>query len=199
MVHGLWNTPDLFHALVLQLNQDPSFLFAPHLPHDLGRVSIRQLAIELDKKINSQFGSDLVIDILGFSMGGLISRVWLQELRGFERTSRFFSVGTPHNGTLTAQFVPTSFFPGIAEMKLMSQFIKSLNDNSRNLKCINCRSYYCFWDLMVIPGLSGVLPVGPSISIPVFNHKALIKHPKAIRILINDLFVGTPCKPTMPN
>ena len=123
LVHGLWNTPQLFERLLNHLNQKPSLLLAPHLPHDFGRVGIRELAKELDLQIQSRFGSEQPIDILGFSMGGLISRVWLQEFMGFKRTIRFFSIGSPHKGTLTAQLVPKSFFKGITEMKIVIYLI----------------------------------------------------------------------------
>ncbi|AAQ00114.1 MULTISPECIES: esterase/lipase family protein [Prochlorococcus] len=188
LVHGLWNTPQLFKRLEDRLNQPQSFVLAPHLPHDCGRINIRKLAVELDSQITRTLGPDVLIDLLGFSMGGLISRVWLQEMGGYQRTRRFFSVGSPHYGTLTAQLVPANIFAGIAEMKVGSKLIKSLNNDLTNLQKLNCRSYFCKFDLMVFPGFRAVLPIGPSISLPVFTHKALIKKSVAIEKITSDLF-----------
>ena len=66
-------------------------IFSPFLPHGCGRKDIRSLAKNLDDQIVSLFGPNTQIDLLGFSMGGLISRVWLQEMLGYQRTVRFFS------------------------------------------------------------------------------------------------------------
>ena len=187
LVHGLWNTPKLFNRLRRRLDQPESLLFTPHLPDNLGRKKIGELAVELDSKIKNKFGSDVVIDLLGFSMGGLISRVWLQDFKGYMRVRRFFSVGSPHKGTLTAQIVPYYLFPGIAEMKFGSQLIKSLETDSLKLENIECRSYFCRSDLMSFPGFMSVLPTGITCPVPVLNHKALIKHSNGIDLLARDL------------
>ncbi len=189
LVHGLWNTPTLFRRLKDRLDQPESYVMSPHLPHRFGRVIIRQLATELDYQINKTFAPDTTIDLLGFSMGGIISRVWLQEMNGFKRTCRFFSIGCPHNGTLTAQLVPSAILPGVADMKLGSQLIKSLNQCSKKLKNVECRSYFSYLDLMVFPGFKGVLPYGPSIPLPVLTHKCLIKDSRSIEIISRDLLV----------
>ncbi len=198
LVHGLWNTPILFDRLRQRLNQPHSLLFIPYLPHECGRISLNKLAIELDVQITETFGLDTPIDLLGFSMGGLIGRIWLQELNGFKRTRRFYSVGSPHNGTLTAQLVPSSLFNGIADMKLGSKLIKSLKKSSNNLQEISCRSYFCSWDLMSFPGFQSVLPVGTTTSVPVLTHKGLIKSPISLELISSDLFAVSD-KPTMSN
>ncbi len=189
LVHGLWNTPRLFSRLLATLNQPDHLVLAPYLPHQLGRKSIRYLAKELDSQINEKFGFSLPIDILGFSMGGLISRVWLQEMGGFKRTRRFFSIGSPHQGTLTAQIAPAFIFAGIAEMKLGSLLIESLNKNPLDLSNIDCRSYFTFWDLMVFPGNRAVLPYGTCVSVPVLTHKDLIKHSRSLSLISKDLLL----------
>ena len=100
LVHGLWDTPRQFHLLIQGLDQPDRRLLAPHLPHGLGWVPLRQLASRLDQHIQRRFGADTKVDLLGFSMGGVIGRIWLQELGGGQRTRRFFSVGSPQQGTL---------------------------------------------------------------------------------------------------
>ena len=187
LVHGLWNTPNVFRRLESCLDQPPSMVFAPFLPHGCGKKGIRSLAKNLDEHIVARFGSSSPIDLLGFSMGGLISRVWLQEMMGYQRTIRFFSIGSPHQGTFTAQLVPDHLFAGIAEMKHGSDFLKSLNVYSNYLQEIECRSYFTHWDLMAFPGYRSVLPFGSSIPIPVLTHKGLIKNSKAINLIASDI------------
>ncbi len=187
LIHGLWNSPLIFNRFLSRLDQPPSMVLAPFLPHSFGRKNIRSLAINLDEQIVARFGSDTPIDLLGFSMGGLIARVWLQEMFGYQRTIRFFSVASPHKGTLTAQLVPYHLFPGIAEMKIGSTFLRSLNSFPNYLYEVRCRSYFSYWDLMVFPGFRSILPIGPSVSVPVFTHKSLIKNFKAINLIANDV------------
>ena len=158
-------------------------VYAPHLPHLYGRSSIYSLAIDLERKISRRFAPNVDIDILGFSMGGLVSRIWIQELSGFRRTKRFFCVGSPQKGTITSQIVPKYLMPGIADMKIGSDLITSLKKNSYLLKKLECKSFYCLYDLMVFPGWQAVLPVGRRYKVPVFTHKSLISHPKGVQYL----------------
>ena len=187
LVHGLWDTPRVFHRLIQRLDQPDRPLLAPHLPHGLGVVPLRELARRLDQSIQQQFGRETPIDLLGFSMGGVIGRIWLQELGGAERTDRFFSVGSPQNGTLAALAVPRLLFAGIADMKPASDLLQQLNRQAGTLAPVTCRSYFCRWDLMVSPGWLAVLPVGTRNELPVWTHQQLIAHPQALQTLAQDL------------
>jgi len=187
LVHGLWDTPRLFNRLVRQLQEHQVPLLVPHLPHRLGAVSLTTLAEDLGQCIDDQWGPDLEIDLLGFSMGGLISRIWLQQQQGARRTARFLSVGSPQQGTITAQWVPHWLFAGIAEMKRGSPLLRALNADVSALNRVDCVSYFCRWDLMVVPGWQAVLPVGPKQALPVLTHQQLMSHPRALSVLITKL------------
>ena len=187
LVHGLWDTPRLFHRLIQGLDQPKRPLLAPHLPHGLGWVPLRQLASRLDQHIQQRFGSETRIDLLGFSMGGVIGRVWLQELGGSRRTRRFISVGSPQQGTLTAQWIPRWLFAGLADMKRGSALLRSLNADPSPLRDVDCVSYFCRWDLMVVPGWQARLPVGTARGIPVLTHQQLIAHPRSLDVLLQTL------------
>ena len=47
------------------------------------------------------------IDLVCHSMGGLVARVYLQELGGARRVDRCITLGTPHRGTYSAYWLPT--------------------------------------------------------------------------------------------
>ncbi len=185
LVHGLWDKPNVFKKLTTSLQGYGLEIFAPSLSHNGGRTSLKVLAESLDQKISNRFGRQCNIDILGFSMGGIVSRIWLQVLGGSHRAKRFFSIGSPHKGTFTAQLVPSFFFEGIAEMKRESKLLIDLNKDHSILKQVNCTSFYCKWDLMVFPGWQAVLPVGNQIILPVLTHKGLIQNSRSLRILSN--------------
>ncbi len=188
LVHGLWNNPKLFEKLIKKIKEDEFQLYRPHLPHKFGNTSLRDLARDLDSKIDELVGSKIDIDIVGFSMGGLISRIWLQNHNGFLRTKRFFSIGTPHFGTYTAQMIPSSFMPGIAEMKRGSSLLSQLNNDLTSLEKVECISFFTKWDLMSFPGWQAKLSIGDSYQIPVLTHKELITNTNSLDILAKKIF-----------
>jgi triacylglycerol lipase len=185
LLHGLWDTPRLFRRLESELlRRCPSLeLFAPHLPHRFGAVPIRDLAAELAGRIEARFGRSTALDLFGFSMGGVIARTWLQEHRGWERTRRFVCLGSPQNGTLTAQLVPRRLLAGIADMKIGSALLRDLERDRALLDSLDCYSLFTATDLTVFPGWRAVLPLGTRRSLPVLTHRQLIVHPKAIQVL----------------
>ena len=187
LVHGLWDTPRLFHRLIQALDQPQRPLLAPHLPHGLGVVPLRELARRLDGQIRRQFGSEIAVDLFGFSMGGVISRIWLQELGGAQRCRRFISVGSPQQGTYTAQWIPRWLFAGLADMKRGSVLLNQLNADCSALQSVDCVSFYCRWDLMVVPGWQAVLPVGERHDVRVLTHQQLMGHPKALNQLMRKI------------
>ncbi|MFZ9270190.1 MAG: esterase/lipase family protein [Prochlorococcaceae cyanobacterium] len=191
LVHGLWNSPRLFNRLIAQLAGQRDPLLIPHLTHGLGQVPLRDLTSQLDQQIQQSFGPHEPIDLLGFSMGGLIARAWIHWHGGHRRTRRIDCVGSPQRGTLTAQLVPRAILAGIADMKIGSQLIKDLAAEHQHkpeiLGSIDCRSYFCSTDLMVIPSWRGVLPVGKVRRLPSFGHLGLIRHPRCVAALAQTL------------
>ncbi len=187
LVHGLWDTPRLFHRLKQSLGDRRSPLLIPHLPHGLGTTPISELAARLGSHIEATFGPDTPIDLLGFSMGGVIGRTWIQLQGGYRRTRRFISVGSPQQGTLTAQPWPRWLLASIADMKVGSPLLRQLNHDVERLQGVECCSYYCAPDLMVLPGWRAVLPLGPHRLLPVLTHQQLIHHPAALAPLVAEL------------
>jgi len=169
LVHGLWDTP------------------RPHLPHRLGAVPIRELAAQLATLLDARFGRETRLDLLGFSMGGVISRTWIQQQGGHRRTRRFISLGSPQQGTLTALPWPARLFGGIADLKAGSALLERLNGNLDPLRRIECHSFYSALDLAVVPGWRAVLPVGARTMLPVLTHPQLLRDPAAIRPLAREL------------
>lgn len=189
LVHGLLDTPRLFFRLERRLEGQDRPVLSPHLPHRFGATPLRQLAQQLDGLIQERWGLETSIDILGFSMGGVIARTWLQELGGAKRTHRFLSVGSPQQGTLTAQCVPAWLFAGLADMKRGSPLLRSLNGNDSDLQAVECISFFCRWDLMVCPGWQAVLPIGKSTVVPVWTHQQLMSHPRSLDLLLESLCI----------
>ena len=97
LVHGLWDSPNIFKPLKKRLAPSGMEIFSPHLPHRLGVTPLEVLAEDLQYQISARFGPKQALNVLGFSMGGVVLRCWLQLLGGDQRTKLFVSLGSPQN------------------------------------------------------------------------------------------------------
>ena len=189
LIHGLWNTADIFSAITLKLDQLGIEYFAPTLNHQCGMTSIVELAKLLNDLILEKYGLEKKLDILGFSMGGIIGRYWIKKFNGYKRTRSFITVGSPHNGTLASQLIPKYPFRGISEMKINSLLLRDLSNYDYLLNGINCISFFTYWDLMVFPGWRANLNSGEKISLEIYKHKNLVRNPIAVERIIERLIV----------
>ena len=114
----------------------------------------------------------------------------MQNHDGFLRTKRFFSIGTPHFGTYTAQMIPSFLMTGIAEMKRGSSLLSQLNNDLTSLEKVECTSFFTKWDLMSFPGWQAKLSIGDSYQLPVLTHKELITNSGSLDILAKKIFIN---------
>ena len=187
LIHGLWNNSNIYNAISKKLDEYDVEYFIPTLIHDFGIVSIIDLSEFLNKLIIKKYGSEQQIDIVGFSMGGVIGRYWINKLNGYKRTKKFISIGSPHKGTFTAQIIPSFPLKGISEMKIGSTFLTELSRYDYLLKDIECISFFSFWDLMVFPGWKAYLPFGSKYSLNVFKHKNLVRNNSAVNLITQKI------------
>ena len=189
LIHGLWNSSIIFSYITSQLDEIGIEYFAPTLNHSYGMTSIIDLTNTLNELILEKYGLETEIDILGFSMGGIIARYWLQKFDGYKRTRRFISIGSPHKGTLMAQLVPKYLFRGISEMKVNSKFLRELAKNDLILDDIECICIFTYWDLMVFPSWRTNLNFGEKISVKVYKHRNLVRNKFSIQRIIEKIMM----------
>ena len=189
LIHGLWNTSSIFSFITSKLDELGVDYFAPTLNHSFGMTSIVELTNLMDQLILDKYGLEQEIDILGFSMGGIIGRYWINKCNGHKRTKRFITIGSPHNGTLTSQLVPKYPFRGISEMKINSSLLRDLAKYDYFLNDIECISFFTFWDLMVFPGWRAHLNVGEKISLKILKHRNLVRNPAAVERILERIMM----------
>jgi len=189
LIHGLWNTSSIFSFITSKLDEQGVDYFAPTLNHSFGMTSIVELTNLMDQLILEKYGLQQEIDVLGFSMGGVIGRYWINKFNGYKRTKRFITIGSPHNGTLASQLVPKYPFRGISEMKINSSLLRDLAKYDYFLNDIDCISFFTFWDLMVFPGWRAHLNVGEKISLKILKHRNLVRNPAAVDRIIERLMM----------
>ena len=189
LIHGLWNTSSIFSSITSKLDEIGIEYFAPTLNHSYGMTSIIDLANVLNELILEKYGLEKKLDILGFSMGGLIGRYWIQKLNGYKRTRRFISIGSPHKGTFIAQLVPKYPFRGISEMKINSNFLNEMAKHDFFLDDIECINFFTYWDLMVFPGWWTNLNFGRNIPVKVYKHRNLVRKKSVVTKIIDEIIM----------
>ena len=187
MVHGLLDSPAVFERLQGELAGRRPDLLIPALPLRLGLTPVETAAQLLHDQIEAAYPHPTPIDLLGFSIGGVIARTWIQRLGGHRRTRRFFSVGSPQQGTLTALPWPRRLFKGLADLRFGSALLQGLNSDLDTLAAVECHSFYSAVDLAVLPGWQAVLPIGERIRLPVATHPQVLRDRAAVRPLARAL------------
>jgi len=153
LVHGILDTGKVFDSLADYLTRRGSECATPSLIPNDGRNGLESLAVQLCGAIDSAWGPDSPIDLIGFSMGGLIARYYLQELGGHRRTRRFFAISTPFGGTLWSHLY---LGHGVSQMRAGSAFLGQLEQGAGLLEGIELYSYWTPFDLVVLPPTSSV-------------------------------------------
>lgn len=151
LVHGFMDTGSVFKSLQRQLENKGHRCIAPNLiPRD-ARHGIEALADSLRVEIDTQIPRHQSFSIVGFSMGGLVARHYLQELGGAKRCQRLITISSPHRGTLTAWLHPGK---GAQQMRPGSHFLNKLQTTESELGDIPVFSYRTPLDLMILPSRS---------------------------------------------
>ncbi len=162
-VHGIWDTPLLF-APVRRFFEGAGYVtLAIDLKPKNGEAPLEDLARQLKDFVKIHLKSDQKFDLVGFSMGGLVSRYYVQKLGGNKRVCNLVFISTPHHGSIWAY--SWNFFgkrPGVKQMRPASPFLKSLNRHPEELKQVRCLSIWTIFDLMIVPSWSSILSNGAS-------------------------------------
>jgi triacylglycerol lipase len=159
-------------------------VFDINLVPNNGDSKLEMLAKQVADLVDRTFSSDQPIDLLGFSMGGLVSRYYLQRLGGIDRVQRFISISAPNNGTIAGYFSPR---PGCIQMQPNSEFMKDLNSDVDRLKSLN---FTCLWtpfDMIILPPSSSQLGIGTEISIPVVAHPLMVSDGRTLKAITHAL------------
>ncbi|MBI1320547.1 MAG: alpha/beta fold hydrolase [Candidatus Hydrogenedens sp.] len=146
-----------FHNLYT-INMDPTF----------GSIEdfARQVAARVDA-IRQETGAEKVA-LIGHSMGGLVSRCYVQHHGGDAHVSRIITLGTPHHGTVTAKSGPgedaRQMIPGNAWLTAL---------NAEEPKPVPITSIWSTHDNIIAPQDSSVLPHADNLRLKGIGHLEL--------------------------
>ena len=167
LVPGFLDGPGSFRSLGRHLRREGFDTRAVRLRPRLGTCSLHVFARQLAAEI---WPYDEV-DIVGFSMGGLVSRLYVQRHGGAARVRRLITLATPHGGSHLARALPQQ---ATREMRPGSPFLRDLDSDIERLEDVRAASLWTPYDLTVVPGASGALSVGTSEAIPVKAHRLML-------------------------
>jgi triacylglycerol lipase len=184
LVHGLMDTSYKMRKISSHLHNRGWQVFDIDLIPNNGDSKLEILAKQVADLVDRTFDPDQLIDLLGFSMGGLVSRYYLQRLGGIDRVQRFISISAPNNGTIAGYF---SQRPGCMQMQPNSEFIKDLNSDVDRLKSLNFTSLWTPFDMIILPPSSSQLGIGTDLSIPVLAHPLMVADGRVFKAVTTAL------------
>jgi triacylglycerol lipase len=94
------------------------------------------------------------VDVVGFSMGALVARQYIQRGGGKARVRRFISIAGPHRGTIVAY---AGISPGARDMRPNSKLLKDLEADLDPWGDVDVHCCYTPYDAMIVPQQSSIL------------------------------------------
>lgn len=177
LIHGIDDTNAIFEQMTGCLSSLGWNIHSLDLMPNCGAAGLEVLAEQVARYIDQTFSAGQAIDLVGFSMGGIVSRYYVQRLGGLDRVQRFVTIASPHLGTWAAY---SRWNAGCGQMRPNSPFLLGLNQNLALLSQLNFTSIWTPFDLMIIPANSSHLPVGKSIQVPVGGHAWMVRDSRSI-------------------
>ena len=187
LAHGIWDTAKIFRKLRQTLEAEGYACIEIDFQPSSGANGLEKLAEQLRDAIDSGARDAASIDLIGFSMGGLVGRYYLQRLGGLEKVRRFLTISSPHGGSWTC------FFPlgkGVRQMRPGSRFLVDLDQDLERLKAVEFTSFYTPFDLMVIPAGSSKTSVSRNVSFPAAWHSWMLVEPRVHESVLDFLARG---------
>lgn len=181
LVHGIWDSARRLEPLRRGLlARGLGDVTAVDLRPNTGSAPLERLGAQVDAAAQEALSrsADGRLDLVGFSMGALVSRWWLQRGGGRGRVRSFVSISGPHQGTLGAWALPLA---GVRQMRPGSAFLRELaaDPDPWGEAAVHC--LYTPFDLMIVPPSSGVLPGARSVqALPVPLHRLMISDARAL-------------------
>ncbi|MBD3883576.1 triacylglycerol lipase [Phormidium tenue FACHB-886] len=184
LIHGIDDTHAIFWRMAPALENLGWDVHTLDLHPSNGDAGLEVLAAQVLDYVEQTFEPAQPIDLVGFSMGGIISRYYLQRLGGLRRIERFITIASPHNGTWTALLRSNL---GANQMRIGSEFLLDLNRDAYRLEQINFTSLWTPFDSMIVPASSSEMPVGKNRQLWVGGHAWMVTDAKCILAIAETL------------
>ncbi len=155
MIHGFLDTGRLFGPLCAALEAHGHVCHAPTMHPRDARLGIPDLSSKLSALVEGVVAPGAPLALVGFSMGALVVRFYLQALGGARTARAFFSIAGPYRGSFNAYLYPGL---GTRQMRPGSPFLRRLDAGARALDRMAVFTYRTPLDLMVVPSTGSRIP-----------------------------------------
>ncbi len=148
LLHGIFDTARIFKRMIAALEAEGHRCFAPDMRPADARHGIHDLACFVERYIGEQLAPDEAFALIGFSMGGVIARQYMQVLGGAARVRAFFPISCPHAGSWWAY---TYFGQGARDMRPASALLAHLQASESCLEGMPIHNYWTALDVVIFP------------------------------------------------
>ncbi|MEH2362913.1 esterase/lipase family protein [Nostoc sp.] len=180
LIHGIDDTEAVFHKMRAYLIQRGWSVHTLNLVPNNGDLGLDELAKQVADYVSATFAPEQRLDLVGFSMGGIVSRYYIQRLGGINRVQRFITISSPHYGTVVAY---GSWRPGCVQMRPDSIFLQDLNSDDVILGQLDFTSIWTPYDLMIVPANSSQMSVGREVIVPVALHPWMLTDSRSLAVV----------------
>ncbi len=185
LVHGIKDdSRKMRHLARFLQGESGRNVFACDLLPNRGEVGLEVLAEQLERFVAEKLPAGERFDLVGFSMGGLVSRFYLQRLGGLERVGRFVTIATPHRGTVLAWLLGR---PGCCQMRPGSRFLEDLASDADRLSTLSFTSIWSPLDLIILPANSSVIPQATCRKVWSLAHPLMVWEPHCLQVVAQAL------------
>jgi hypothetical protein len=144
--------------------------------------SLERLAVGLKRAIDASVAGGR-IDLIAHSMGGLVSRFYLQQLGGARRVDRLITLATPHHGSHAANFIPSAL---VRQLLPEGPFLRHLN-RLPPPEGVRVTSIVAGRDVLVQPADSAACAFGETVRFDELGHLELLFRPQVLAEIASQL------------
>lgn len=183
LVHGIHATGADMARLKRHLRAQGRVVYTPTLSPNDGAAKLEDLARQLAEFAGRELPG-LKFDLVGFSMGGLVSRYYIQRLGGVDRVGHFVTMAAPHHGTTLAKLRRA---PGCLQMRPGSDFLRDLQGDADTLRRVKFTSFYTPLDTIIVPARSSEMPQAKNVRMWAAMHPSWVLEKRCIRAVAQAL------------
>ncbi|YCM43175.1 alpha/beta fold hydrolase [Verrucomicrobiaceae bacterium 227] len=180
LVHGIWDCGASMEGLARRLSSEGHRCLTPSLVPSDGSQGIPELAGQLLELIEESLSGAERFVIVGFSLGAIVVRYYLQMLGGHRRARAYVSICGPHAGTVTAWL---GWSRVARQLRPESDLLTELDRTGEVLGSLPKICYWNRFDLMILPGRSARWSGAEAVETPAIWHKGTLSS----RVLFRDL------------
>lgn len=184
LVHGIYDSGDKMKWLAHRFQLAGYETFCPSISPSNGAISQKVAAAQLDTAVLAHFGEKRPLHVVGFSMGGLITRYWLANYPVRRRVISYATLSAPHQGTA---FAYINQKPGVLEMQPNSPFLEQLAQQDASFASLKPLSIYTPLDLIILPAKSSQWTVSTTELCWKLFHPLMVFSPFVARRLLQNM------------